>query len=205
MQKIKFDKFFFLGLFVVGSVLANQYVNFVRWQDPTEMLWFCDFTAVSLGLGLIFRNKIMVTLAFTMAVPAQFRWILDFLLEQIGMGAGRTAELAGYGSTVFWLSVNLHTIVIPISFFGVWKLGFSKKALIPILVYGFVLLTATFLLTVPEENINCVFYACDASNPGSGYLKYFLIKNLLFWEITFALSFLISKKIAEFFVERNKK
>lgn len=204
MQKIKLDRFFFLGLFVLGSVFANQYVNFVRWHDPTEMLWFCDLTAVVLGTGLILRNRIMVTLALVMAVPAQFRWILDFLLEQVGLGAGRTAELAGYGTTVFWLSVNLHTIVIPISFYGVLKLGFSKKALVPILIYGFVLLTATYFLTIPEENINCVFYACDASDPGRGYLEYFITKNLLFWEVVFGSSFFIGKIIVEFFEKRRK-
>jgi len=197
MKKIKFDKLFILGLFVLGSVFANQYVNFIRWHDPLEILWFCDMTAIILGIGLILRNKVMVTLAFTMAIPAQFPWILDFFLEVFGIGAGRTANLFTFGPVVFWLSINLHTIVIPISFYGVWKLGFGRKALMPILIYGFVLLVTTFLVTKPTENRNCVFYACDALDPGDGYLEHFIVRNLLFWEVMFASSFLFFRKLFE--------
>ncbi len=205
MKRIKFDRFFFLGLFVLGSVFANQYVNFVRWHNPTEILWFCDMTAVILGTGLILRNRIMITLALVMAIPAQARWILDFFLEAVGSGAGRTAMLFSYGLTVFWLSVNLHAIVIPISFYGVWKLGFARKALLPILIYGFILLTVSFLFTNPIENINCVFYSCDVVDPGKGYLKYFLVNTLLFWEMTFLISFFICKKIADFFGKQKEE
>lgn len=209
MKNIKFDRFFFLGLFVLGSVFANQYVNFVRWQNPAEILWFCDITAVILGIGLILRNRIMVTLALVMAIPAQFRWILDFFLEAVGLGAGRTAALFSYGLSVFWLSVNLHAIMIPISFYGVWKLGFARNALPAILGYGFILLTATYLFTDPQENINCVFYACDASYFQGEYFNYFLVKVLLFWELVFLASFFVCKGIADFFAKnksnKNKK
>jgi hypothetical protein len=206
MKNIKFDRFFFLGLFVLVSVFANQYVNFVRWHNPAEILWFCDMTAVILGIGLIFRNRIMITLALVMAIPAQFRWILDFFLEAVGMGAGRTATLFSYGLSVFWLSVNLHAIVIPISLYGVWQLGFAKNALPAILGYGFVLLTTTYLFTNPQENINCVFYACDADYFQGQYFDYFLIKVLLFWEFVFLTSFFACKGVADFFAKnKNKK
>lgn len=204
MKKIKFDKLFILGLFVLGSVFANQYVNFVRWHDPLEILWFCDMTAIILGLGLILRNKTMVTLAFVMAVPAQFPWILDFFLEAFGAGAGRTANLFTFGLPVFWLSVNLHAIVIPVSFYGIWKIGFGKKALIPVIIYGFVLLVTTFLFTEPAENRNCAFYDCDVFDPGHGYLKYFIFKSLLFWEVMFAVSFLFFKKLFEKIENKRK-
>ncbi len=203
MKKVEFDRFFFLGLFVLGSVFANQYVNFVRWHNPTEILWFCDMTAVILGVGLILRNRVMITLALVMAIPAQFRWILDFFLEAIGVGAGRTAMLFSYGLTVFWLSVNLHAIVIPISFYGVWKLGFARNALLPILIYGFALLSSSFFFTDSLENINCVFYACDVVDPMEGYLRYFLVNSLLFWEVTFIVSFFACKKIADFFGKKK--
>lgn len=203
MKNIKFDRFFFLGLFVLGSVFANQYVNFVRWHNPAEILWFCDMTAVILGTGLILRNRIMITLALVMAIPAQFRWILDFFLEAVGMGSGRTAALFSYGLSVFWLSVNLHAIMIPISFYGVWKLGFARNALLAILGYGFVLLTATYLFTDPEENINCVFYACDVAYSQGKYFQYFLFKVLLFWELVFLVSFFACKIVADFFA-KNK-
>ncbi|MEA2006795.1 MAG: hypothetical protein U9O20_01380 [Patescibacteria group bacterium] len=204
LDRIKLDRFFFLGLFVLFSVFANQYVNFVRWQDPLEILWFCDMTAVFLGAGLIFRSKKIVTLTLVMAIPAQFLWIVDFFLELFGDGMGRTAQLWSYGDVVFWFSVNLHAVLIPISFYAVWNLGFDKKVLGYVLVYVLLLLVVTYLMTEPVENRNCVFYGCDSTDPGSGYLRYFVFDFLIPWQLIFIASFIVQKKIFSL-LKKDKK
>ena len=205
MNKVKLDRYFFLGVFVLASVIANQWVNFVRWHDPFEILWFCDMTALILGIGLILKNKSAATLTLVMAIPAQFLWIVDFFLEAFGVGMGRTAELWNYGQTVFWFSVNLHAILIPISLYAVWKLGFEKRILKPVLLYTYFLLTITYLTSQPVTNRNCVFYDCDQSDPGGGYLSYFIFKLLLFWELIFVLSFFVQKKFFSFVEEKRLK
>lgn len=205
MKKIKFDRFFILGIIVLASVTANQWVNFIRWQNPLEILWFCDMTAVILGVGLIIKSKKAATLTLVMAIPAQFLWIVDFFLEATGNGMGRTAELWSYGETVFWFSVILHAILIPISFYGVWRLGFDKKVLGLILFYTFSLLLVTYLLTEPAYNQNCVFYDCDGSDPGSGYLRYFIFDFLLPWELIFIVSYFVQKKFFTIVEKRRLK
>ena len=203
MTKIKFDRYLFLGVFVLASLVANQWVNFVRWQDPFEILWFCDMTALILGVGLILKSKSAVTLTLVMAVPAQFLWIVDFFLEAFGNGMGRTAELWSYGQTVFWFSINLHAILIPISLYAVWKLGFEKRILKPVLLYAYFLLTITYLTAAHVTNRNCVFYGCDQSDPGEGYLSYFIFRLLLLWELIFVLSFFVQKKFFSLVEERR--
>jgi len=203
MRKIKFDRFTILGIFVLLSVGLNQYENFIRWQDPFEILWFCDMTAVILGIGLIFKSKSAATLTLVMAVPAQFLWIIDFFLEAFGVGLGRTEELWEYGQVVFWLSVNLHAILIPISFYAVWKLGFEKKILKYVLLYALLLLVATYLTADPSYNRNCVYYGCDEKDPGGGYLHYFIFEFLIPWELIFIVSFNIQKKFFSF-VEKKR-
>lgn len=193
MTKIKVDRYFFIGLWVLASVLANQWANFIQWQDPLEMLWFCDFTALLLSVGLMLKNRTLITLALVSAVPAQSIWIVDFFLEAFGHGMGRTAQLWSYGHMVFWLSVNLHAILIPASLYGVWKLGFGSKALKPILVYISLLLTASFLFTPPIENRNCVFYDCDGQDPTGRQLSYFLVHSLFFWNLMMVVSFYVTR------------
>ena len=122
-------------------------------------------------------------MTLVLAVPGQFMWIADFFLEMFGHGLGRTAELWGYGPVVFFSSVTLHGLLIPCSFYGVWKKGFDPKALVPALIYVYILLTVTFLLTPPAENVNCVFFRCDGEDPGTGYWRHFIIGSLLVWSV----------------------
>mgnify|MGYP001587131924 CR=1 FL=1 len=208
-MKIKFDKFFFLGLYVLLSVVINQWINFSLFSSFPEnsfgeILWFCDFTGIILGIGLILKNIKLTTLTFVMAVPAQFLWIVDFFMEVFGSGLGRTTVLWSYGPLVFWASVNLHLILIPFSFYGVWKLGFFKKALKSILIYIFLLLAFSFIFTLPNENINCVFYSCDGEDPGAGYLEYFILHSLFFWSVIAIISFYSFKLIFQKFHCRKK-
>jgi hypothetical protein len=198
VREIKLDRYTFLGSFVLLSVIANQYVNFIRYNDPFEVLWFCDMTAVILGIGLIMKSRAAATLTLVMAIPAQFLWIVDFFLEAAGGGMGRTQELWAYGQWVFWLSVNLHGILIPISFYGVWKLGFERKVLKAVLLYAFFLLALTYITAEPPNNRNCVYFDCDHEDPGHGYLKHFTFSLVLFWEMIFVLSYFAQRKIFAF-------
>jgi hypothetical protein len=203
MAEVKLDRYTILGIFVLLSVIANQYVNYVRYHDPFEVLWFCDMTAFILGVGLILKSKAAATLTLVMAIPAQFLWIVDFFLEAVGGGMGRTQELWEYGKWVFWLSVNLHGILIPISLYAVWKLGFQKNMLKTILLYAFFLLAATYITATPPNNRNCVYFDCDYTDPGFGYLKHFTFNLVLYWEIIFVLSFFAQKKIFSFFEKKR--
>ena len=98
-----------------------------------------------------------------MAIPAQFMWIIDFIMEIFGTGFGRTEFLFNYGLDVFLGSLNIHIILIPTALYLVYKRGFHPKCYWYVQLVSIILLGGAFLFSPPVENVNCVFYDCDAS------------------------------------------
>lgn len=166
-----------------------------------ELFWYCNIAAIILALGILFNKKELIGAVLITAVPAQFLWILDFILNLFGYGFGRTQWLFTSGLFIFTVSVILHASLIPISFFGVYKTGFSKKSLL----YGFIIFILlmfplTYIFTPATENINCISYPCDLniekdsikilSNSDYMTLNY-LIKVMLFWSFILIISYFI--------------
>ncbi len=192
-EKVKrtYDEFFVLGWVVGIGCLLDLMANM---GDPFEILWFCSATALLLSVGLFRKNTIIITMVFLMAVPAQFFWIADFILQNFGVGLGRTALLSTSGPFVYWTSLLLHVLLIPVSTYGVWKLGFNARAFWPSLGYGWGLLILSYFLTAPVLNHNCVFFSCDGMDPGGGYQVYFM-RSLLTWSAVFILYFTVMRVI----------
>ncbi|MBF0386716.1 MAG: hypothetical protein HQL20_02535 [Candidatus Omnitrophica bacterium] len=193
--KSRVDAFFVLGWAVGLGCILDLAANM---GDPFEILWFCSAASLLLSIGLFRRNSIIISMVFLMAVPAQFFWIVDFILQCFGAGWGRTALLLNAGPFVYWTSLLLHLLLIPASFFGVWRLGFDARAFWPSLGFGWGLLLLSFFFTAPQSNHNCVFYPCDGINPGGGYFFY-MIRALLSWSAIFILYFSIM-----WFIFRNR-
>jgi hypothetical protein len=105
---------------------------------------------------------------------------------------GRSAILYTAGPMIFWASVITHTLLIPVSFWGVYRLGFHERAIIPVLIFAVVMLFASFFFTPYYLNVNCVFYHCDMTDPGDGYTIYFIWRSLIPWLITACISYTIT-------------
>ncbi len=172
------DPFIVLGWVAVVIVAFDIFAN---WGDWTELLWFCTVTTSLLAYALFRKNALIMTVCLVMALPAQSMWVIDFVLEMFGMGMGRTAMLEPCGPLIFWGSAVIHTFMIPVSYWGVRQLGFSRAALGWALFYGISLLVLSFVLTPEFKNVNCVFFHCDRDDPGGGYLRYFLTRSLFLW------------------------
>ena len=156
-DKIKFDRFIFIGIYLLLSVAVNQWVNIAKYNNEVGIrgiIWFCDLTAILLGIGMILKNKSLVTVSLVTAVPAQLPWIFDFFLEAAGNGMGRTAGIWGWGPEVFWATVNLHSMLIPLSLYGVYKLGFDAKGLKYALLYGAFVLFLSYSISPIKSNFN---------------------------------------------------
>lgn len=177
--KPKPDEFFFLGWLVGIGFLLDLLANL---GDPFEVLWFCSATSLLLTIGLFRKNALIISMVLLLAIPAQFFWIVDFFLTKFGHGLGRTAMLSFSGPLVYWSSLLLHALLIPVSAYGVWKLGFQKRCLLPSFLYFWLLLTLTFFLTTPETNHNCVFYPCDMADTGGKYEVYYAY-SMISWTV----------------------
>jgi len=145
---------------VLVIVFLNQVLHGSDW---VEIYWYCNVAGFLLAFGLLFRFAPLVNAVLITAIPSQFLWIWDFFLNMFGHGLGRTAELfSGTSLFIFVISITLHVLIIPISAYGSYKLGFSKSSFwYAWLIFVLILMSATFFLTDVDDNLNCVFYGCD--------------------------------------------
>lgn len=175
-----------LGIFLLIVVILNVFINdYSVYIDADKLLWYCNLFSFILSFAMIFGNSIFITAVFVTAIPAQGVWIIDFVLELLGVGLGRTAQVFMESGLDAGLSILMHLIVIPISFYGIYKFGFNKKSLKFSLLLILIMVFTTFFFTDVSDNRNCVFYACDAENPGQGYMSYFFLFYLPFWMVIF--------------------
>lgn len=145
--------------------------------------------------ALIRRQAYWLTVVLAAAVPAQAMWIVDFVLELFGRGMGRTAFLMECGPVILAASVVTHLLLIPAALAGVLKLGYHRKAWQGVLLSGALISLGTLLLTPVWKNVNCAFYPCDTSDPGSGYGVYFLLNFWLMWSAIGVISFFMGRMI----------
>ncbi|MCP4274068.1 MAG: hypothetical protein GY781_19270 [Gammaproteobacteria bacterium] len=97
-----------------------------------------------------------------MAVPGQFLWIVDFILEIfIGSGLGRTAWIVDAPLEVFVMTTVLHAVTIPLTFYGIYILGFSKKSYKFSMIFIIIIESFSYLISDMETNLNCIKYSCD--------------------------------------------
>ncbi|MBW3020208.1 hypothetical protein KY334_02850 [Candidatus Woesearchaeota archaeon] len=175
-----------------------QVLNYGHWY---KILWFCKIAMIVAAIGFIFKKRVLINIVLIASFVAQSRWILDFILQFLGMGMGRN-EWIVYGDTfLIILSIIMHSVLIPICFYGTYKLGFDKKSLkYSILLFSVVLLIISFLVTESNQNINCISYPCDLNynedfdiieNSGFYFTYKYLIYNVVFWSFFIYLSYLL--------------
>lgn len=196
------DWFRFWAWFFLTVVVLNIVIHIIFEDgDFEEVVWFCNVSAFCLTYGLLVRKTPLINAILAIAIPTQFFWIGDFILELFGKGMGRTDwlfETSTLSLTVV-LSVLLHGFTIPVSLWATLKLGFSEKAYAWMQPFCFIMLPVSYYFTNPIGNRNCVFYPCDLSY-GRDYftiihgnymtLHYFI--NIMFmWIGICTLSFLI--------------
>ena len=189
-----------LGYVLFVIVVVNLSVHVNRWNDWQEVLWYCNFGAIVLSIGLVFRLRMLVNSVLISSIPVQAVWIIDFFLSIFDSGFGRTAWLfESAGIFVFMLSTIFHGVLIPLSFWGSVKLGYSKRAYVFSLVIFSIMMFSTFFFTDFVQNRNCVFYPCDViyyKDPGVvlGGLEYntwrYFQNELLTWYAVFFASYL---------------
>ncbi len=181
-----------IGVILILITILNIIIHIKTYRDYFEIFWFCNLSALICGIGLITKKKEIVSSVLIAAIPAQFMWIVDFLLNFIfGYSFGRTLWLRESTYTIFLISTYLHLFVIPSSLYGTYCLGYSKKAYkYAIIIFIILLLPITYFFTPFEENINCVFYPCDLiyeinykELSSSTYFGtfYYLLNQIIYW------------------------
>jgi hypothetical protein len=163
-----------ISILLILFILFNVFVNFLHWRDGwTEILWYCDFAAILLSLGILFRKTYLISGVLITAIPAQFFWILDFVLKVIGFeGFGRTAWLFSWPFLTVLPSIVVHAILIPLSLYAVKVYGFDRKGFYTAMFILVFTMFMPFFFSAQDDNVNCVFYPCDISFEHSATYSY---------------------------------
>ncbi len=154
-----------IAVIVLVLVFINVLLNAFYWGDGwTEIFWYCNLASFLLAVGILWKRVTLISVVLVSSIPAQFFWILDFVLKVIGFaGFGRTTELFVWPLPTIVLSVVLHLLLIPLAVYATLIHGFKRRILGWILVFMVILMAFPFFLSSYEDNINCVFYSCDLS------------------------------------------
>lgn len=167
-REISFLKSFFIAFFLLFVVILNQYLHLEKWSEVYEVLWFCNAAAIGTAIAFLIHSRTLMSSVLIAATAAQAKWIYDFVLMVLfNESAGRTLlymDSSEMGYLVPAISILLHFILIPLTFYGVYKMGFSLWGIVMCLsIWVFSLLPVSFFMTPADSNINCVFYPCDLS------------------------------------------
>ncbi|MBI5077883.1 MAG: hypothetical protein HZB11_00750 [Candidatus Yonathbacteria bacterium] len=152
---------------IAGAVLLFAALLNIYAQSGTEgfkvLLWYCDFSAILGATGIFLRRNYIINAVLFTAIPVTIPWIFDFIVVLFG------GDSLGFSKWVFgeknmlivFSTIFLHSILIPIAFYGTYVLGFSKKSfLFAIIIYGVFLMPITYSLTDRNMNTNCLFNTC---------------------------------------------
>lgn len=197
IEKVDWLKVWGFSFFVL--VCANLIIsNFFEGRDYKEVFWFCNIMSFYLAYGFYFKKAAPVNAALALSLTAQGLWILDFFLEAFGNGLGRTSLLVSESALYFTvlLSLLMHSLIIPMSIWGTFKLGFTYRAREWMIAILLILLPATYLFTDPFGNRNCVFYPCDLTYPqallsGKYLTLSYFVQTEFFWIIADVISFYV--------------
>jgi|GEM_PF-519709 len=166
---IKFFGIFFILLGIVALV------NTLYQSKPESILWFCYLGIFLIGLGMLWKNPILVTSQLNILTIPLLIWTVDFI-HFIVTGTSLLGIVDYFFNPDFPLFSRLismqHIFTIPVSLFVLqrmksrkmknsWKFSLLQLTLI---------FAITIFLTNQEDNINCVYHSCGNLYSGPSVL-----------------------------------
>jgi hypothetical protein len=159
--------------------------------DWYKLLWYCTFAVFLTIVGFLKKDTRYLSAVLFVSISAQFMWIVDFFNFLSGNGLEMGFLPSEIGWVLFSIISAAHLLLIPLTFYGVYKLGFSKKSyLYALVIFIFIMFPLSYFEGNILHNINCVFYPCSLSYGTigpltiivKGYANFnYFIKSLLFW------------------------
>ncbi|MEK7148392.1 MAG: hypothetical protein AAB770_00575 [Patescibacteria group bacterium] len=168
------------GAVLLFAGLLNIYAH-LGTEGWRVLFWYSNFSAILGAIGILTKRNYIVNAVLFTAIPLEAPWVFDFIRVLFG------GDSIGFSQWVFYeknmlivfSTIFLHTILIPIAFYGTYVLGFSRKSFpFMVFIYFLFLAPATYIFTDSSMNTNCVFRRC-------GFLKSGVVEsplmNLLYY------------------------
>ena len=202
IKKSNENYFRIISLIVLLWSSADAYF-LLKYEHFSQLFWFCNAALFLLAIGFYFRKSIIMTAVLVGALVVQIPWDIDFFIHLLfGYDLfGLTAYMFEYGFRDIRFYTELdHLLIIPLSLYGVYKLGFHKNGWILGSIYAIFINTSAYLFSSKVDNVNCVFYSCfvDKIITKENPLLYFFI-----WTISICvLMFVLNKIIYGILIKR---
>lgn len=142
----------------LGYGVATPVIGGVYWRcyGPRNFLWLSDLALASTALSVTRESRLLASMPAVGALPLEFAWNADFL------SGGRLLGLAGY---MFDRRLPLglralslfHVALPPTLLWMLRRFGYDRRALPAQAALTWTALSASYVLSRPEENINWVF------------------------------------------------
>ena len=161
---MKRDAFLVVGIILLIWSLVDI-VNTIVNKSWYQLAWFSNNIVLILSLAFIFRNKILMSAVAVSSLIVELPWFIDFFGRLLFnfVPFGGLSDYMFYEITVknwlFYLELN-HLVLIPLSMYGMYKLGVHKKAYLICWIFILYLNSLAYFLTPIELNINCVNRLC---------------------------------------------
>ena len=150
-----------LGLKVIYTVFVCALVP-IYWRQygAANFLWFSDIALLALVPALWLENALLVSMLAISVVFFEALWNVDFFL---GLSTGKS--LIGLSAYMFDPKIPLfirglscfHIVLPLLLLWTLHQLGYDQRAFFWQSIVALVVLPLSYLLSNPQENVNCVY------------------------------------------------
>jgi hypothetical protein len=141
--------------------LATQIIVYSSYSIESY-LWLCKINLFLTIFGILFKNKLLISMAFVGGLARFSIWNLSFIINLFTNYNlfNVTAYIFSLGTSLTIKIISLYHIFLPIILiFFLKKIGYDSRAFIfSTILYWFVIII-TYFFTIKSNNINFVFCA----------------------------------------------
>jgi hypothetical protein len=134
-------------------------IYYKQW-GPGNFLWFSDIALFGSALALWIKSSLIASMIAVGVLLPEIAWNIDYFGRLITGRKllGLSDYMFNNEKSLFLRGLSLFHVVIPVLL--IWMLlvyGFDKTAIYYQIIFAWLILTASYILTKPKENVNWVY------------------------------------------------
>lgn len=188
----------FIGIFFLITGIL-QYVVPVSEGNYAHFIWFSGHVIILLGVGILLRNRFLVTAELCIALIPETFWSVDFLgkifFNKYILGV--TSYMFEQKFRIVTMLNLQHLLIVPFGLAALWHMRIDKNGWKGSLIHGLIIWILS-LMAGQIYNINCVFRSCIPYLAG-------LSNYMILWPLIVFAIILLSNIVLQIVYTENKK
>lgn len=163
--------------FALSCFLVVFIPSYWKAYGVQNFLWFSDLALFITTLALWLRSSLLISMLSITVLPFELIWGIDFLMQLLTPYNPFTIADFMFVDTyhLFVRALSLFHLAIAIIFITyLKKWGYNPRAFSISILFGWIVLLATYFLTDPTRNINFVFMPIKYHWPWISQLSWFI-------------------------------